>query len=86
MVPSARPGAGYHDTAWEHGRDYPPVFVEWTTRRNVEECLRLMARGRLRTDALITHRATLNDAPALCDLLIEQPEATLALIKDFIGD
>lgn len=77
---SARPGAGYHDQAWEHGRDYPPVFVEWTTRRNVEECLRLMVQGRLKTDALITHRAPLADAPALCDLLIEQPEAALGVI------
>jgi threonine dehydrogenase-like Zn-dependent dehydrogenase len=77
---SARPGAGYHDHAWEHGRDYPPVFVEWTTRRNVEECLLLMARGRLQTDTLITHRAPLSEAPAMCDLLIEQPEAALGVI------
>lgn len=42
---AARTGPGYHDEAWEHGKDYPPVFVPWTTRRNVEECLRFMAEG-----------------------------------------
>jgi threonine dehydrogenase-like Zn-dependent dehydrogenase len=46
----------------------------------VEECLLLMARGRLQTDTLITHRAPLSEAPAMCDLLIEQPEAALGVI------
>jgi threonine dehydrogenase-like Zn-dependent dehydrogenase len=77
---SARPGPGYHDKEWEHGRDYPPVFVEWTTRRNLEECLRLMALGRLQTEPLITHRVPLDDAPAACDLLIEHPERALGVI------
>ena len=39
---AARTGPGYHDEAWEHGADYPPVFMQWTTRRNLEECLRFM--------------------------------------------
>jgi threonine dehydrogenase-like Zn-dependent dehydrogenase len=77
---SARPGAGYHDHAWEHGRDYPPVFVEWTTRRNVEECLLLMQAGRLKTAPLITHCVPLNEAPAVCELLVEKPEDALGVI------
>jgi threonine dehydrogenase-like Zn-dependent dehydrogenase len=36
---AARTGPGYHDEDWEHGQDYPPVFVDWTTNRNMEECL-----------------------------------------------
>lgn len=77
---SARPGPGYHDPEWEHGKDYPPVFVEWTTRRNVEECLRLMALGRLRTDPLITHRVPLEQAPEICDTLIQSPGEALGVI------
>lgn len=77
---SARPGPGYHDTEWEHGRDYAPVFVEWTTRRNVEECLRLMALGRLKTDSLITHRVPLEEAPEICETLIREPGSALGVI------
>lgn len=77
---SARPGPGYHDDAWEHGADYPPVFVPWTTRRNVEECLRWMAMGRLKTEPLITHRCSLEEAPAACDLLVEQPDQALGVL------
>lgn len=77
---SARPGPGYHDHDWEHGKDYPPVFVEWTTRRNVEECLRLLALGRLNADALVTHRVALAEAPEACELLIRSPEEALGVL------
>lgn len=77
---SARPGPGYHDKAWERGQDYPPVFVEWTTRRNVEECLRFMALGRLQTEPLITHRVPLAEAPTVCDMLVETPQQALGVI------
>jgi threonine dehydrogenase-like Zn-dependent dehydrogenase len=77
---SARPGPGYHDKAWEHGQDYPPVFVPWTTRRNIEECLRWMALGRLKTDPLITHRVPLSQGPDICDLLVDHPEQALGVI------
>jgi len=77
---SARPGPGYHDPEWERGRDYPPVFVPWTTRRNVEECLRLMEAGRLRADPLITHRFPLEEGPAACELLLARPEEALGVV------
>jgi threonine dehydrogenase-like Zn-dependent dehydrogenase len=77
---SARPGPGYHDKEWEHGKDYPPVFVEWTTRRNLEECLRFMALGRLHPEALITHRVPLSEAPEICETLIASPGEALGVI------
>ena len=77
---SARPGPGYHDKEWEHGKDYPPVFVEWTTRRNLEECLRFMALGRLHPEAIITHRVPLAEAPAICETLIQSPGDALGVI------
>jgi threonine dehydrogenase-like Zn-dependent dehydrogenase len=78
--PSSRPGPGYHDEAWEHGRDYPPVFVPWTTRRNIEECLRAAAEGRLDLASLITHRFPLDEGPTACDLLVEHPEQAVGVI------
>src|SRR5262249_41889211 len=79
---SARPGPGYHDTAWEHGSNYPPVFVPWTTRRNVEECLRFMAEGRLKVDPIITHRVPLRQAPEACETLIQSPGEALGVILE----
>jgi len=77
---AARTGPGYHDEAWEHGADYPPVFMQWTTKRNLEECLLFMASGGLNVDAVITHRASLAEAPQVCDILIEQPETALGVV------
>jgi len=78
--PSSRPGPGYHDEAWEHGADYPPVFVPWTTKRNIEECLRATAEGRLDVASLVTHRLALDDGPAACDLLVEHPEQAIGVV------
>lgn len=77
---SARPGPGYHDEAWEHGRDYPPVFVEWTTKRNVELCLRLISEKQLDVKSLITHRVPLHRAPEACEELIQSPDKALGVI------
>lgn len=77
---SARPGPGYHDEAWEHGADYPPVFVRWTTRRNLEGSLRAIAEGRLRVRPLITDIFPLEDAPAACEKLVSSPAEALGVI------
>ncbi len=77
---AARTGPGYHDEAWEHGADYPPVFVPWTTMRNLEECLRFVETGDLLVEPLITHRVPLNEAPEACEDLIERPGAALGVI------
>ncbi|HJN19121.1 MAG TPA: zinc-binding alcohol dehydrogenase, partial [Armatimonadota bacterium] len=71
---AARTGPGFLDPDYEHGRDYPPVFVPWTTQRNLEEILLLTAAGRLEILPFITHRFPIDEAPAACDILIEHPE------------
>jgi threonine dehydrogenase-like Zn-dependent dehydrogenase len=77
---SSRPGPGYHDEAWEHGADYPAVLVEWTTRRNMEECLVFAARRRLDFGSLVTHRFPLARAPEGCEELLARPESALGVI------
>ena len=78
---SARPGPGYHDEPWEHGEyEYPPVFMQWTTRRNLEEVLRLTSEKRLLVEPLITHRYPLAQAPEACEVLIEHPEEALGVV------
>jgi threonine dehydrogenase-like Zn-dependent dehydrogenase len=77
---AARTGPGYHDEAWEHGEDYPPVFVQWSTKRNMEECLNFINRGDILVDPLITHRVSLDDAPEACEALIQTPNDALGVV------
>lgn len=77
---AARTGPGYHDEEYEHGGGYPPVLVEWPTRRNLAECLRSMADGRLRVEPLVTHRFRLEEIAAAVDELVERPEGALGVV------
>ncbi|MFH0911760.1 MAG: zinc-binding dehydrogenase [Planctomycetota bacterium] len=77
---SSRTGPGYHDVAWEHGRDYPKAYFDWTTRRNLEECLRVAAEGRVAYKPLITHHFPLKDAPEAYQALIDRPNEALGVI------
>ena len=80
--PSSRPGPGYHDEAWEHGRDYPPVFVQWHTRRQMEECLRLAEVGKLDFEMLITHRLPLDDFAEGAETLVSDPASALGVVLE----
>lgn len=77
---AARTGPGYHDEDWEHGADYPGAFIQWTTRRNMEECLAFMDSGGLQVEPLITHRVSLDDAPDACEELILHPDRALGVV------
>ena len=77
---AARTGPGYHDEAWELGQDYPPVFVQWNTNRNMETCLDFIGRGLMTVEPLITHRVPLSDAPEACESLIRTPNEALGVV------
>jgi threonine dehydrogenase-like Zn-dependent dehydrogenase len=77
---AARTGPGYHDEAYEYGADYPKVFVQWTTKRNMEELLGWISAGRLMVKPMITHQVPLDEAPDVCRLIIEHPEQTLGVV------
>lgn len=58
-------GPGRYDRSYEEkGQDYPVGYVRWTERHNLAEFLRLVARGDIRLDNLITHSSDWSDAPA----------------------
>jgi threonine dehydrogenase-like Zn-dependent dehydrogenase len=77
---SARTGPGYHDSAYELGASYPPVFVPWTTQRNLAECLRAMADGRLKAQPLLTHEFPLADIREAVDTLVDHPDQALGVV------
>ncbi len=76
---AARTGPGFLDPDYETGKDYPPVFVRWTTQRNLEETMRLMAEGRLDIENIISHRFPMSRAPEAVDLLVSRPSAWLSI-------
>lgn len=57
LVVSKAGGPGIGDPTYElMGFDYPPEYVRWTEKRNLEEFLRLLAEHRIHLTPLITHR------------------------------
>ncbi|MGH7726572.1 MAG: bi-domain-containing oxidoreductase [Candidatus Eiseniibacteriota bacterium] len=63
LVLSRSYGPGRYDPSYEEqGVDYPPGYVRFTERRNMEEFLRRVEDGRVQVDPLISHRVPFVDA------------------------
>ena len=77
---AARTGPGYHDNAWEFGRDYPPVYMRWTTRTNLEVCMRMMAKGKLNVDSLTTHIIRLKDVDTAIPAILKESDRIIGVI------
>jgi threonine dehydrogenase-like Zn-dependent dehydrogenase len=77
---AGRTGAGYHDDVWEVGPDYPPVFMRWTTRTNLELCMRLIAERKLDVDCLTTHTIPLAEVEPRIAAIIDQPDDILGVV------
>jgi len=80
IYPSSRTGPGYHDERWEHGDDYPSVFVQWDTKRNLEEILLLVKEKRLNVKSLITDIFPLAEISKACEKIINHPDKTLGVV------
>ncbi len=80
VISAARTGPGYHDEAYEHGADYPPVFVPWPTQRNLALSLRLMSEGKVQVQPLITDVVPIDQASEACEKLIQTPNEALGVI------
>ncbi|MBQ7695946.1 MAG: hypothetical protein IJT50_12590 [Lentisphaeria bacterium] len=80
IISAARTGAGYHDTAWEYGRDYPNAFVRYTTQRNLNEIVRLIAEKRLLVKPMITATLGLEETNTAADMLLDTPDKVMGII------
>ncbi len=66
-------GPGRYDPEYEEkGRDYPPGYVRWTEKRNIEAFLALAAEKRIQPGKLLTHRFPLDRAAEAYDLLADR--------------
>jgi threonine dehydrogenase-like Zn-dependent dehydrogenase len=82
---AARTGPGYHDDRWEHGQDYPPVFMRWTTQTNLDLCMHLIAEGRLNVDVLTTHIVRLDEVKQRVNDMLTSSEEILGVVFDMKG-
>lgn len=56
-------GPGRYDESYEqHGMDYPYAYVRWTENRNLQEYLRLIARGLIKLDAILEREYAVDQA------------------------
>ena len=79
---ASRTGAGYHDSEYEYGRDYPNAFIQFTTQRNLREIVALIAEKRLLVDPLTTHTMPLNKVNDAADLLVNTPDQAMGIILE----
>ena len=82
---AARTGPGYHDSTWELGKDYPPVFMQWTTQTNLEVCMDAIRYKQVNVNALTTHRIKLEQAEQAIDELTD-PSQILGLVFENGGE
>ena len=74
-------GPGSYDPAYEkQGRDYPITYVRWTENRNMEEFLRLVARGQVELQPLITHQFPLEAAAQAYQTILDPESGSLAVL------
>lgn len=77
-------GPGSYDPAYErHGQDYPRAYVRWTENRNMEEFLRLVSRGRVQIEQLITHRFALEEAERAYETIMDPSSNSLAVLVKY---
>ncbi len=77
-------GPGSYDPAYERqGQDYPYSYIRWTENRNMEEFLRLVGRGDVKIEPLITHRFPLADGPKAYATIMDPASNSLAVVLQY---
>jgi len=80
-------GPGRYDRSYEEGGcDYPLAYVRWTENRNMQECLRLMADGRLRLAPLVERIYPVDQASAAYRALESEGTRPLVVVLSYPQD
>lgn len=84
FIVSRAGGPGTFDHFYEaKGIDYPPEYVRWTQRRNLEAFLGLIAEGKINVKALITHRLNIENALKAYDMILNNTEPYIGVILQY---
>ena len=84
LVVSRGWGPGVYDPGYtDQGKDYPIGYARWTAGRNMEEFLKLLAKGAVRVDDLISHRFPLDRAKEAYELLLEDKEPYIGVLLTY---
>jgi len=76
LVVSRSYGPGRYDPTYEeHGIEYPVGYVRWGERRNFAEFLSLVAAGKVRLDAITTHRIPIGEALSAYEMILGRAHA-----------
>jgi len=81
LLMSCSYGPGRYDINYEEkGIDYPPTYVRWTEKRNMEAFQHLLANNKIDIDYLTTHEFALEDAPKAYNMIINKTEPYLGIV------
>ena len=77
-------GPGRYDPAYEWGgSDYPIGYVRWTEQRNLDECLELMAAGKLNLKSITTNRVKFKDSLEIYQNLIKPNSTEIGVVLEY---
>ena len=77
-------GPGRYDDIYEYdGVDYPIGYVRWTENRNMQEFVRLLSNGSIKTVPLVTGRFKITEAETAFNSLVKHPVDNLAVVLEY---
>jgi predicted dehydrogenase/threonine dehydrogenase-like Zn-dependent dehydrogenase len=77
-------GPGRYDPDYEEkGIDYPPAYVRWTQKRNMQAFQELVHSGRIDLAYLTTHEFPLPQAPQAYDMMVHRTVPFLGVILKY---
>jgi len=84
VIVSRATGPGKFDPLYENrGIDYPLPYVRWTTQRNLEYFLDLIAASRLNVKKLISHKFKFDQALQAYDMILQGSEPYLGVLLEY---
>jgi polar amino acid transport system substrate-binding protein len=77
-------GPGRYDPLYEEkGLDYPPAYVRWTEKRNMEAFQELVYTKKIDVSYLTTHTFKLEDAPKAYDMVLAKSEPFIGILIEY---
>ena len=77
-------GPGRYDPMYEEkGIDYPPAYVRWTEKRNMQAFQELIHSGKIDVSYLTTHTFKFEDAPKAYDMMMERSEPFVGILIEY---